>query len=328
MSSFNGQYFMAGLLLAIAMLVIVASGQSGGPGCKSRGLCCQGKNNTCRSTRLDNIKVPVRKTKLKVKEGERVTPLPDDDDDRKTHNDKSDENNDKAKSKSCFCDSACLDLGDCCEDYKNFCKPVDCIVAPKWGDWGACDARCGPGVKQRTRKVTRAPLNGGKPCEPTVEKIPCEGGNCKVARAPEGFEQLGETGKIIPASYGTWRKSKVYDPFSDIRRNLFDHYRAKQIATRPSYCTKFELTEVQSPCNVTSEKWPVVLTNGSSICVECQTLAMHRELGGRCIGQGVLLRETRWNAVLRAGCHGKWVMQSRQENCRCDADSSASFILL
>lgn len=111
---------MAGLLLVTVMLVIV-SGQfgSGGPGCKSRGLCCQGKNNTCRSTRLDNIKAPVRKTKLKVKEGEGVTPPSSDD--KKKNNDKGDDN-DKGKSKSCFCDSACLDLGDCCEDYKNFCK--------------------------------------------------------------------------------------------------------------------------------------------------------------------------------------------------------------
>lgn len=315
--------FLAGFLLVTVMMVIVNGQLSGGAGCKSRGLCCQGKNNTCRSTRLDNIKAPVRKTKLKVKEGEVVTPMTDD----KKNNDKGDEN-DKGKSRSCFCDSACTDLGDCCEDYKNFCKPVDCVVASRWGEWGACDARCGPGVKQRTRKITRAPLNGGKACEATVEKIPCEGSNCKVARAPEGLEQLGETGKIIPASFGSWRKSKVYDPFSDIRRNLFDHYRAKQIVSRPSYCVKFELTEVQSPCNSTSDKWSSALTNGSTVCVECQTLAMHKELGGRCLGQGVLLRETRWNAVLRPGCHGKWVMQSRQEDCRCDADSSASFILL
>lgn len=320
MSSYLGQ-LVAGSLLLTAILVVVSSGHlgSGGAGCKSRGLCCQGKNNTCRSTRLDNIRAaPVRKSKLKVKEeGEGVTQSPDENG-----------HDNKGKSKSCFCDSACLDLGDCCEDYKNFCKPVDCVVAPKWGDWGACDARCGPGVKQRTRKITRAPLNGGKACEPTVEKIPCEGGNCKVARAPEGLEQLGETGKIIPASFGSWRKSKVYDPFSDIRRNLFDHYRSKQIVTRPAYCTKFELTEVQSPCNSTSDKWSRALTNGTTVCVECQTLAMHKELGGRCLGQGVLLRETRWNAVLRPGCHGKWVMQSRQEDCRCDADNSASFILL
>lgn len=111
---------MAGLLLVTAMLVIVSGHLgSGGPGCKSRGLCCQGKNNTCRSTRLDNIKAPVRKTKLKVKEGEGVTPVSSDD--KKKNNDKGDDN-DKGKSKSCFCDSACLDLGDCCEDYKNFCK--------------------------------------------------------------------------------------------------------------------------------------------------------------------------------------------------------------
>ena len=42
-----------------------------------------------------------------------------------------------------------------------------------------------------------------------------------------------ETGKIIPAMYGTWRKDKKYSPYADIRRNLFFHYSSNQIVTRP-----------------------------------------------------------------------------------------------
>lgn len=290
--------------VAVLLVVVIVGSVSAKQGCKSRGLCCQGKNNECRSTRLDNTREPGKNQQIKE-----------------------DTKNNDGEAKTCFCDSACLDLGDCCEDYRHYCKPVDCIVSAKWNDWGVCSARCGAGVKQRTRRIMRNPLNGGKPCNSTVEKIACEGVNCKVARAPEGLEQLAETGKIIPASYGPWRKSKVYDPFSDIRRNLFDYYKSKDVVNRPPYCIKFEVSEATAACNST-DQWSTGLTKGSEICVECQSMAMHKQLGGRCQGQGVLLRETRWNAVLKHGCHGKWVQQRRPEECQCDPESFSSFILL
>ena len=44
---------------------------------------------------------------------------------------------------------------------------------------------------------------------------------------------LSETAKIIPAMYGRWRQNKLYDPYRDIRRNLFHHYSANQIVHRP-----------------------------------------------------------------------------------------------
>jgi len=43
-----------------------------------------------------------------------------------------------------------------------------------------------------------------------------------------------ETGKIIPATYGPWRKNKLYNPYSDIRKNLFHHYSANSIIDRPA----------------------------------------------------------------------------------------------
>jgi len=52
-------------------------------GCSSRHLCCQGKNNTCRV------------------DGPRVS---------------------NSDSFTCFCDSACAELGDCCVDYKTTCR--------------------------------------------------------------------------------------------------------------------------------------------------------------------------------------------------------------
>jgi len=52
-------------------------------GCSSKHLCCQGKNNTCRV------------------DGPRVS---------------------NSDSFTCFCDSACWELADCCVDYQSTCR--------------------------------------------------------------------------------------------------------------------------------------------------------------------------------------------------------------
>jgi len=46
-----------------------------------------------------------------------------------------------------------------------------------------------------------------------------------------------ETGYIIPAVFGAWRKSNKlgYNPFRDIRRNIFKHYDSQSIIRRPAW---------------------------------------------------------------------------------------------
>jgi len=109
------------------------------------------------------------------------------------------------------------------------------------------------------------------------------------------------------------------------------------------YCMQFELTEVRRSCTKASvgksknevvsvaADWPSRLTKGAEVCVECQSLAMRRRLGGRCRGHGVLHKETRWVVVAAArttGCHGKWTLKSRQDACQCSSESPLSFILV
>jgi len=66
-------------------------------GCAEVGLCCQGKNNTCRVRERRND----------------VTGDDDDDDDNSVFL--------VGRRSTCFCDSACIDLSDCCHDYKQTC---------------------------------------------------------------------------------------------------------------------------------------------------------------------------------------------------------------
>ena len=44
-----------------------------------------------------------------------------------------------------------------------------------------------------------------------------------------------ETAKIIPATYGPWRHDKKYNPYEDIRKNLYDHYGNRSSYHGPSY---------------------------------------------------------------------------------------------
>ena len=46
---------------------------------------------------------------------------------------------------------------------------VDCQVS-EWTPWSVCDKSCGTGVMLRTRKIIRAPQNGGKHCPTLTQK--------------------------------------------------------------------------------------------------------------------------------------------------------------
>lgn len=281
--------------------------------CKELGKCCQGKDNSCR------IKTVVKK--LGEVHSEEDRPLPQ-------------------NTTTCFCDSACLTLDDCCPDYHEVCKPVDCQVSNSWDEWGECSKKCGSGIKERHLKVTQEPLNGGKPCPTTLEKIPCEGNQCKHARA--SFLRLKDTAHIISSKFGPWRISSEYHPRKGIRKNLFDRYSAN-VTERPSYCIVFKLTHVESGCNDSTdnlaklgfdakdiEYFQTSMVKDGEVCVECQDIAMKNELGGRCTGDGVVGEETRWS--IHSSCRGKWKMVSKKDQCTCgkkqDGGSRPSFLFI
>ena len=66
--------------------------------CRASGLCCQSKNNTCRG----GVAMAIQSTAADV----------DEDLEAKK----------QQLAARCFCDSACLDIGDCCDDYEQACQ--------------------------------------------------------------------------------------------------------------------------------------------------------------------------------------------------------------
>ena len=49
----------------------------------------------------------------------------------------------------------------------------------------------------------------------------------------DAIVRCAETGRVVPASFGSWRRSKRYDPYKDIRKNLFEHYEGHVLADQP-----------------------------------------------------------------------------------------------
>lgn len=244
----------------------------------------------------------------------------------------------------CFCDEDCGRLGDCCLDYRFTCKSVNCLLSDTWSEWSNCDHQCGVGAQQRTRQVLVHPVNGGKKCTGHIERKMCEGFNCKlpptINKGDQKDSKVSETANIVPAVYASWRQNVLYNPLVDIRQSLFLHQRAYsslQLKDKtPSYCAKFRVTETRGACHRQSpgsDQPPPrtkALTVGATVCVECQPFGiLQRTRSSKCIGDGIHMMETPWNAVTAPRCHGKWVMTSQHQTpCHCDATSETSFIFV
>ncbi|XP_046575803.1 somatomedin-B and thrombospondin type-1 domain-containing protein-like [Haliotis rubra] len=224
----------------------------------------------------------------------------------------------------CYCDSNCYVMSDCCVDYHEHCKAIDCDVSD-WTDWGECDNPCGLGSRRRTRKVKRYPENGGKNCPTLKQRRVCVGDSkaeeCLQQSVEHHAEELQETGRILPAAYGIFRTSSKYDPWKGILKNLYGR-NFNEILTRATYCAYYLVTSSRAACNSTevNQKWARSLNKGAEVCVECQPTAMDRDRGVRCIGHGVMNKLTRWTAINVPHCKGEWTMTVDHKPCTCDRD--------
>ncbi|KAH9395271.1 hypothetical protein TYRP_016729 [Tyrophagus putrescentiae] len=203
--------------------------------------------------------------------------------------------------KECYCDSACITLGDCCADYKATCGVIDCRVS-EWEQWSECDAACGVGSMSRSRTVQYEPQNGGKECPDLRQKRACHGQRCEVQ---DNDKMQRETAIILQSSFSSTRN---VDENQDIRRNLRLNYPKDPLKENViEYTVLFEVTKNKKSCETLGAEVFGKLQEGSKVCVQCQDAAMRRHLGYRCSGHGLLGKSTRWTALGNTGCHGRWI---------------------
>lgn len=83
----------------------------------------------------------------------------------------------------CYCDHACIELEDCCPDYRQFCGVKDCHVS-EWGPWSPCSAEtCEDfGVEERHRVILGHPINGGLKCPHLLQSKQCQALPCEKAK--------------------------------------------------------------------------------------------------------------------------------------------------
>lgn len=213
--------------------------------------------------------------------------------------------------KPCYCDHACLKLGDCCSDFKEACGVVDCQVSA-WGPWTSCDADCGPGTMSRTRTIQTQPQNGGRHCPSLQQRRGCQVSNCHHHQD----QAIKEIAMLLPGSLSESRKA---NETSDIRRNLRlrDPENHPEYDPERQYCVEFEVLKASKACRKEADF--AALKEGERICVRCESEALRKNLGWRCQGHGVAGRITRWSALSAPHCHGKWLRAQPNADRTCSA---------
>jgi len=221
----------------------------------------------------------------------------------------------------CYCDHNCLNMGDCCPDFKDYCGVIDCQVS-SWSSWGSCSSECGSGKATRTRTVIRPQSNGGAICPDLIEKKSCQGEKDSCSRREEKHNPrrknlrhfksaLRETGMLLPGKYSEVRM-KQKEKY-EVRANLKTFVPEEENNDR--YCIVFKVAKAMKACR--RSKDTSALRRGEEVCVSCESKASRPHLGNRCSGHGVDNKLTRFKNVISPGCHGRWTRVDAWESCPC-----------
>jgi len=220
----------------------------------------------------------------------------------------------------CYCDHGCLDMGDCCPDFKDYCGVIDCKVT-EWSSWSSCDSSCGLGMAKRTREVTHPASNGGEICPLLEESKACSGRQCSTRRHVErgaSKSALRETAMLLPGKYSTQRR-KSYD----VRENLKTFTQDMKTSDH-EYCVVFKVQKAMRSCMKTKETQDLMA--GNEVCVACESKAVRDHLGNRCTGHGVTDKVTRFKNVMESRCHGRWERVSVTTQCPCKGGPHFIFV--
>lgn len=231
----------------------------------------------------------------------------------------------------CYCDHNCLNMGDCCADFKDYCGVIDCQVSA-WTPWTSCSSLCGPGKATRTRSILRPESNGGVSCPDLSQHTACKGSggeSCsrdatsqtgRSSRHSDRQSALRETGMLLPGKYSEVRK--VHQEKYEVRANLKSFVPEEE--NRDRYCVVFRVDKAMKACSRSEDT--EALRRGNSVCVSCETKASRPHLGDRCSGHGVPGKVTRFKNVITPGCHGRWTRLEVTDRCSCSQGPDFIFV--
>jgi len=229
----------------------------------------------------------------------------------------------------CYCDHGCLDMGDCCPDFKEYCGVHDCEVSD-WSSWSSCSSSCGVGTSSRHRSVTRPESNGGVSCPDLHQSKACRGeeGCARKQEEPKRITMkrhkassaLRETAIILPGKYSQLTKVEEEEKY-DVRQNLKSYHKEEN---NDQYCVVFKVEKAMKACRHTKETEKLI--RGNEVCVSCESKATRPHLGDRCSGHGVEDKTTRFKNVITPGCHGRWTKTAVYNKCPCAGGQDFIFV--
>lgn len=292
------------LRLAVTLLTISSAAWARHGSCRAARKCCDGKDTDC------EVKLDPTDTNIIL----------------------------NFSGESCYCDHGCLDMGDCCPDYKDYCGVYDCEVSP-WSDWAECatpeKGSCGMGTQRREREVTRPESNGGVSCPDLHQTRVCHVACPDIAatmpkidaRRLDGKKHrtssaLRETAMILPGKFGAINNEIAEADSYDVRQNLKTWHREER--NTDEYCVVFRVEKAMKSCKLNEDTKSLV--RGADICVSCESKSTRPHLGDRCSGHGVESRLTRFKNVITPGCHGKWVKTGVYDKCPCRSGPDFIFV--
>lgn len=284
---------MSPLLLSLTVLGLLAGQTSAFTGsCRVAKKCCEGKDADC-MVKKDNI-------------NSIIIDLDD---------------------APCYCDHNCLNMGDCCNDFKDYCGVIDCQVSP-WSMWSGCSSPCGPGRAGRTRTVLRPESNGGVSCPDLEQHRACTGRaeSCRrdatssPGRGADRQSALRETGMLLPGKYSEVKKPQKEK--YEVRANLKTFVPEEKNTDK--YCVVFKVDKAMRGCGRSDET--KALRRGNEVCVSCESKASRPHLGDRCSGHGVGGKMTRFKNVITPGCHGRWTRVDVLDSCPCEGGPDFIFV--
>jgi len=218
----------------------------------------------------------------------------------------------------CYCDHGCLEMGDCCPDFKQFCGVLDCEVSD-WSSWTPCSSSCGLGTSGRSRSVIRPESNGGVSCPDLHQDRKCHGEDCERQMGrhrKHDNSAIRESAMILPAKYSKV-DGGVYDPRQNLRT-----FREEE--NDDKYCVVFRVLKSTKSCSKSMET--KILRRDAQVCVSCESKATRPHLGDRCSGHGVENKTTRFKNIITPGCHGRWTKTAVYDKCPCQGGQDFIFV--